>query len=310
MLDSLLSPGSSRSPGSETLALIPPPSLIALLSTLAIHPMFTNRATDKESLLVGTRAIRYLRSLLAAVGPVNANLRAALAFKPASRAGRRSLAADGGFGDMDDESDDEHIDSRLAQDASIWTRGHDFWRVVGWAFSCSSLYPQRWASWKAWLEFMVDVLEDDFEERKQLDEKAQKLRGGSEYPHMRQSLLLAYVSDCGNRMRLRTIMKALFADGRASSASLFHEVFERETKPSIRPNKRKRETLDVASNELGDYLDDSPSSSQASEPSEPPTPSISRNRGRSRASKTSPAQGIGDGFAESVHLRLRLFHLV
>jgi hypothetical protein len=292
------------------LALVPPPSLIALLSTLAIHPAYTNRAIDKEDLLVGTRAIRYLRSLLTVVGPVNANLRAALVFKQGARAGRRGLATDTEFRDIDEESDDERIDSRFAQDAAIWTRGHDFWRVVGWAFSCSTMHPQRWRSWKSWLGYMIEVLQEDFEERRRLDEEALQSMGASDFPHSQQSLLFAYVNDCSNRMRLRTIMKALLADGQPSTASLFQEVFEKETKPNTRSNKRKRETLDLDNNKFGDYFDDSPPSSQLSEPSEPPTPSKPQARGPGRPKRLSQTQGISESFAESIPLRLRLLHLV
>ena len=48
---------------------------------------------------------------------------------------------------------------------SVWQRAEDFWHVVGWAFRCSVLHPERWERWQIWLQFMCNVLEDDWKER-------------------------------------------------------------------------------------------------------------------------------------------------
>jgi len=266
---------------------------------------------------VSIQAIRYLASLLAVVGPINANLRSAFLFTQSPRGGRRSYGTEPDFSDAE-SSADEALGTRLARDTSIWARGHDFWKVVGWAFHCSALHPQRWRHWKPWLEFMIDVLEKDFDEREGRDKEAS---GRATSPSdgdgddddcsfLRQSLIMAYLDKYNSRTSLRQIVKALLADGGPTSSLLFHEVFDRETKSGPKGgSKRKRDdsVLDLNNNQFGDYFDDdSPPSSQGSDGSP-----VAKTRVKARkAAKQVGPETMSEGFVESVPLRLRLFFQV
>jgi len=326
MLHGLLAPGASR-PDRETLsAWIPPANQIALLATLAIHPTHTNRPSEREDVLVSAQALRYLTNLLSVVGPVNANLRSAFQFVQGPRGGRRGYGADADLSGEDDSGGDEAIGSRFAADKSVWARGQDFWKIVGWAFTCSVLHPERWRYWKPWLEYMVDVLEKDSDERARrdgVDKEASPRPGSSDgygYPFARQSLIMAYLDKCKNRVNLRQIVKALLADGGPMSLPLFQEVFDRETQLTSKgAKKRKREVraLDLENDEYGDYCDnDSPPSSQVSQAS-PPARSRGKGRNATRHSAatvsgptTNGPVSITGGFVESIPLRLRLFYQV
>lgn len=283
-----------------------------------MHPAYTNRA-DKASSEVATLALSYLRSLLTVAGPVNANLRAAFQFYSTPRYHRRRSGYDSDDGLSDDASTDERdrdrdrITGSLANAHSVWSRGQDFWSTIGWAFNCSALHPQRWRYWKVWVEFMLDVLEEDWAERERLDMEAHDdTKGGgstSTAPTtMReQSILLMYMEQRnGPQGGFKAIMKALFADGGSLSTSSFHEVFEKEPRARRQDEatmkKRKREDkVDVENDRFGDYLDDDIFSSGASEP---PTPEKPRRRPKTTA------VAFAAGLTESVPLRLRLFKLL
>ena len=315
MLDGLLSQGGSRRGGAARSAWVPPSSQIALLSTLAIHPAHTNRPSEQEDVLVSTQAIMYLRSLLATVGPFNADLRSAFLFTHGARGGRRGHGCDADFDGDDSSSDSEAIISRFAGESSIWARGQDFWKVVGWALNCSALHPQRWQYWKPWLEYMIDVLECDFSERQRLDrESSQRAASpdGDDDSLLRQSLMVTYLDKCSNRMGLRQVFKAILAGGGQTSSLLFSEVFRRETKSASRGGtKRKRAdtVLDLENDKFGDYFDDdSPPSSQGSQASPLAKPRVT---GRKAAKASTPATAaVNEGYIESIPLRLRLFYQV
>jgi hypothetical protein len=53
----------------------------------------------------------------------------------------------------------------MGQSDSLWSRAEDFWHAVGWAFNCSVLHPERWERWQVWLQYMCEVMEDDWEQR-------------------------------------------------------------------------------------------------------------------------------------------------
>ncbi|OAA62049.1 hypothetical protein SPI_04908 [Niveomyces insectorum RCEF 264] len=64
---------------------IPPPSHLALLATLAVHPAYTTRPRDATDRRVAGHALQYLRHLLVMVGPVQAGMCAAFAFQQQGR---------------------------------------------------------------------------------------------------------------------------------------------------------------------------------------------------------------------------------
>lgn len=309
LYSSLLGAGSSRRRPPSRAVHVPPPSHLAVLNTLLVHPVYTNRA-EKQSHEIATLALGYLRSLLEVVGPVNANMRAAFQFYSTPRWNRRSgYSSDGGLSETSqDERERNPVTGSLANENSVWSRGQDFWSTLGWAFNCSTLYPQRWRYWKVWLEFMLDVLQTDWEERTRLDLEAHEENGadGPVPTKMRQeSILVMYMEQKnGPQGGFKAIMKALFADGGSLSTSSFHEVFDKEPRGRLKDTKkRKREDrVDVENNKFGDYLDDDPFSSGTSEP---PTPQKPRDFRKSASFGAS----FG-GLTETIPLRLRLFKLL
>ncbi|TWU76709.1 hypothetical protein ED733_002581 [Metarhizium rileyi] len=312
LLNSTLGSGISRKIASTKAVPIPPPSHLALLNTLIIHPMHTTRAEKPEHRDVSALALDYLRNLLTVAGPINAGFRAAFQFHTLSRWTRRSCLASPGSGsdvsDGDVDHDHDHLQGRMANEGSLWSRGQDLWTTVGWAFNTSTLYPQRWRYWKVWLEFMLDVLEMDWLERQRRDEDSHLASGRKGSPPVtaqRESLMAMYMENSmDGHVALRRIVKALFADGGSLSSSSFPEVFEKEPRgPRKVSRKRKREqVLDLDNGKFGDYFDDESISSGVSEP---PTPQKPRD-----ARKKDTVGTLSPGLVESVSIRLRFFKLV
>ena len=310
---SVLSSGASRQTSARRKAVpVPPASHIALLATLTVHPLHTSRVEKPDHLDVSSLALQYLRGLLAIVGPLNADFRTAFQFHQVSRSGRRSgYHSHGNNSDASDgesDPDDDRVSGRLANQSSLWTKGHDFWSVLGWALNCSTLYPHRWRYWKTWLEFMVDVMESDWDERERLDLEAHEASGGGiadDAPTVsRQDSIISmyWAQQDARRGSFKTIIKALLADGGSFSSSSFPEIFEKEPRgPKKHSKKRKRETLDLENNVFGDYFEDESISSGASEP---PTPEKPRDPRKVPFGTSHP------GLSESINLRMRLFKLL
>ncbi|TFB04787.1 hypothetical protein CCMA1212_002927 [Trichoderma ghanense] len=307
----ILGSGVSRaSPGGKPVP-IPPPSHLALLSTLAVHPLHTTRVDKPEHLDVSSLALGYLRNVLAVVGPLHADFRTAFQFRSVPRWHRRAArhtgrGSDSEMSDGDSDGSQDFLRGKIANEDSVWAKGQDFWSIVGWAFHCCSLMPHRWRYWKAWLEFMLDVLEADWAERERRDQEDYEANGraGDEPTIWRAgSMMVMYMKqEDGRHSGDKAIIKALFAYNGSVSSSSFREIFDKEHKgPSKRGRKRKREAvLDLANNQFGDYFDEDESISSGV--SEPPTPQKQRTR--------TDSSGVSAGMVESVHLRLRLFKLL
>lgn len=275
---------------------------MAVLATLAIHPKHTSKLADSAAHDVSSLAMSYLRTVLATVGPVNANLRDAFLFR--GEAGRRRQSAESsGLNGM--ESDEDHVRGKTANKGSVWARGQDFWKVLGWAFNCSAHHPHRWRWWKPWLEYMVDVLEADYEERKRLDVEREGSQEPCEYQLLQESLLVSYIMPKNSRVSpVKPIISALFADGSTSSQAIFKEVFARENKVASKSSKkRKRDRVDLENDKFGDYDDDSSTGG-----SEPPTPE--HLRVLTMDVKNETALWTGTSLLETIPLRQRLFALV
>ncbi|EPE10795.1 major facilitator superfamily transporter [Ophiostoma piceae UAMH 11346] len=73
---------------------IPPPSHLAVLATLAVHPAYTSRPQEGNDVRVAGHALQYLRHILAVAGPVQADMASAFQFRdPQGRpVGRARLA--------------------------------------------------------------------------------------------------------------------------------------------------------------------------------------------------------------------------
>ncbi|KAF4996251.1 hypothetical protein FGRMN_4607 [Fusarium graminum] len=312
LLNSIAGSGASGRMPTKKPVPIPPPSHLALLNTLIIHPLHTTRAEKKDRLDVSSQALDYLRNILNIVGPFNADFRTAFQFSSAPRWGRRwDQNANGNDSDMSDaesNGDEERLRGQLANDGSIWNRGQDFWSTVGWAFNCSVLYPKRWRYWKVWLDLMLDVLEADWNERERRDQETQQANGpASDVPRTARndSIIVTYMNQQNGRQNgAKGFVKALFADGSEISSSAYREVFDKEPRgPRKQSKKRKREqVLDLENDKFGDYFDDESMSSGVSEPPTPTKPKDTRKLGTAGAHPS--------GLVESVNIRLRLFKLL
>ena len=326
MLEGLLTDG-NKLKTTPAAARIPPPAQIALLSTLTIHPLYTSRAPERTHLHVATQSTAYLRGLLNVVGPISANLRAAFKFSGGDRSKGRGRTYNSS---SDDDSDSDCIGLKYAAEQSIWRRAPDFWAILGWAFRCAFSYPHRWKYWRLWLEYMVDALESDWDERFKIDEEDHKrleLQRGSpmgdcEYPSLHQSLLALYLDDLHNdrKQPLREVMRALMAFTDVDSSAdtpFFKEIFSNETTIGPRKNKRKRaQAVDLENDQFGDYFDriddDFGSEDEDEMAVDPPTaePRKQTRRGGGQSSKQAPPFRLSTGVVESIPLRLRLFRLL
>ncbi|KAI2621863.1 hypothetical protein GGS21DRAFT_541665 [Xylaria nigripes] len=294
LLDSLLS---TRSSNWRVAAYCPPPSQISLLCSVLIHPDFTTRPKEADWPQISLQALVYLRDLLAVFGPINAGFKEAVLFDT-------DTTFDLSLHSPQDTNNDSYINDdqrgfvRLAPrygTDSIWYRGRDFFSVVGWAFNCSLLSPERWQWWRRWLDFMLDLLERDILERHRLDMET----GCDDMPTLRCAILASYLNQRCGRI-LDVVMKALFADGSTTATAVFQEVWPKECKRKRRSEdalkKRKLGKVNLDKGEYGGYLDDE------SAPSEPPTPQ------KARAKSGRAEQELFEmTYIKTVPLRQRLF---
>lgn len=231
------------------------------------------------------------------LGPINAQLATAFSFQVASRNNRRGRAQS----DSDEEFDDNAIDSSLAREHSLWTQIDSFWDIVGWAFNCSVKYKLRWEHWRAWLEYMVDVLDADWDERVRLDQMSDS--PSQETSHLQKCMLLQYLRLGGRTHTFRRIVKSIFADGSTDSLKAFQEVWSRETLLSNDNNKRKRAdtVVDIDNDKFGEYSEDD-------ELSGPASPDAIRIDDTTPIGPIKPADMLGGPHA--IALRLRLLALL
>jgi hypothetical protein len=276
--------------------------------------------------------------LLNIVGPINANLRAAFEFGGGYSSGRnhttittkkrtgskgpknRTRARDS-FSPSSGDSDGDSVGGQFARSQLLWRRAPDFWAVFGWALRCAAEYPHRWCHWRLWLEFMVGVLEADWDERLVRDEVSGRTARGkpaTPYPLLSGSLLVGYLGDLRRERKNvpKEVMRALFAFSQegdvASDWAVFREVFERETVVGRGKSKRKRgdTVVDLENGQFGDYLDGDESESSSDDGLMPSAPRAQRKPGRKAKGVGTPAFCLTDGIAETVPFRLRIFRLL
>ncbi|EXJ74603.1 uncharacterized protein A1O5_02900 [Cladophialophora psammophila CBS 110553] len=234
---------------------IPPPSQLALTATLTVHPTTTSRTNSREKWDQANAALQLLRLVHTLVGPVNADFTTAFAFRKFDfRFTRHSEHRlddgedDGGGGD--NPSGENDLNTTYARSQSLWRRAEDFWQLVGWAFNCACLpgiYAVRWNHYQLLLEFLIDVLENDWH-----------VRNTSESTSADESLLWQYIElSAGGHARARRILRAIFAGGSRSSLREFREIFPHELKePEQQDGKIKKRQVDVDIDKdiYGDYF--------------------------------------------------------
>ncbi|KAE8338811.1 hypothetical protein BDV24DRAFT_165944 [Aspergillus arachidicola] len=232
---------------------VPSPQHLALAATFLVHPSTTTRAKTAEQEEASSVSLRLLRLANTIAGPVSAKLGIAFSFThfEASRHGRRRRADD----EQPQDDDTKPLNLDLAQSASVWSRAEDFWHAVGWAFNCSVLHRERWEKWQIWLEYMCEVLEDDWNERKRMSDRNTNI----DHKVLKDSLIFRYITETtAGYGRNRRILRAIFADGGSSSVNEFREVFHHELKkPKQDKNTKKREVqVNIDEDQYGDYLTD------------------------------------------------------
>ncbi|KAG9248653.1 hypothetical protein BJ878DRAFT_326298 [Calycina marina] len=217
--------GTSHPNRLQTPAYKPEPILIEILTTLLIHPKYTTRALAEHK-EIPQRSIHILRGLVESIGPLSIDLSIAYSLKSAE--GRHARSGN----DFDDESID--VKKVLGNRGRLKDNAKDFWQIVGWAFNCSVVHHRRWKYWKVWLDYMLDVLDADWDARERLDiEETGTSYGGDSFQakstRRSEALIVQYLSDVGRSTKLQTVVDSIFTDGGGHDMASYPEVFPNET---------------------------------------------------------------------------------
>ena len=236
---------------------MPHPLMLEIVSSLLVHPRHTSQAPKKERIDLPSRTITLLRSILNIVGPLNANFKQVFSLKPrefGGRVSRRGAIADSG------SDDEDSVKGMLGNEGRMINNAKDFWHIVGWAFNCSVVYPNRWKYWKVWLDFVLDVLDADWEERTQQDNNAvaKGLKGDakkSKEINVRSSIIVEYfIGVNGRSAAVKRVVASVFTDGGALDLKAYPEVYPDEVS-NWRPKTGSKQ--DRMSNFRNRHADDS-----------------------------------------------------
>lgn len=326
LLSSVITAGN----GTSRPAYVPPTQHLSLLATLVVHPSMTTRTTSKEKQTAADDALRYLRHVNGLTAPDASGLTKALQFRDTnSSRSKRARTRQSDISSDDEAEDPGRIRSSYAKKDSLFATAEDFWAAVGWAFNCSVAHRNRWDRWKLWLDFVLDVLEDD------LDSKHRQARDSPEDRDkvLSESLLAHYLApfiDQGRNIK-RRIMRAILADGTQQSMNLFPSIYPNETLPPKAKQETKlgaKRSLDLDQGDFGDYFDSdsdsngTPGGGPQQKAARTSTRHSSTNLSRqgSPASPSTPLQQpstpptpsplASHGGSESLRLRLRLLALL
>lgn len=293
-LNQLLTAGNSNT-SQVVAAYVPLPQQLALAATLAVHPQFTTRARSDEDLHIANKALQFLHNVNTILGPIHGNFSSGFAFESFFDSRRRARRA-AGSPSPDSDEEEGGIRSAFANGKCLFSQVgvNDIWQIVGWAFNCSITQERRWERWKLWLQLLLDVLEDDWEEREEWVRKS-----GSEQ-HYSKSLIMQYLRNARGRTERRRIMRAVLADGTEKSLSEFHAVFENETKER-KVSAVKQKELNLEKDQWGDYDMDDDDDEVADSPD-------SKSGAKVESAHVKSSDHLGG--SESIHLRQRLLTLV
>lgn len=263
LLTDLVTSGTSHPQHLDTPAFAPVPFHIEIISSLLVHPRHTTQAPRGERVELAWRAITFLRSLLATLGPLNANLSEAFSLTPprtvrGARRGRNT----GDDGSSESGDDDERMGGVVANQGRIRRCAKDFWHVVGWAFNCSVVHPKRWRYWKVWLGYMLDVIQADWDEREVENKRREpefpqsSLDSDTKQSMLYESLLVKYLADVkGRTSSVKRVVGAVFAAGSQDDLRLYPEVFPNETREVQVQNGQKRKRVDSMKPDFGGFGD-------------------------------------------------------
>lgn len=259
LLISLVTTGNTSVPPLP--AFIPPPHHLAFAATLAIHPTLTTRARSQNLVDDANLALKYLREVLKIVGPVNANLQDAFIFTglgTSSRRGGGGRRRVNGGGTSPNGDDLDNIGNTLAETGSIWALAEDIWQVAGWAFNCSVLHKKRWTRWRLWLEYMIDVLQDDWNARGVGLEKYRARDRNEDDPREKSMVVMSLSFGDLTTGKERRVVRAVFADGGAKAVGEFLEIWENETKERKKDAdvQKVEKKIDIEADNYGDYMDE------------------------------------------------------
>ena len=286
----------------------------------------TTRTTSKEKQTAADDALRYLRHVNTLTPADEAGLTKALQFRDAnsSRSKRARTRHSGDISSDDEHEDPGRVRSNYAQEDSLFSSAEDFWAVVGWAFNCSVAHKNRWDRWRLWLEFVLDVLEDDLNFRHRQARESPQNRDEV----LSKSLLAHYLApfvDQGRNPK-RRIMRAILADGTQPSMNLFPSIFTNETLPPKVKQETKlgaKRSLDLDQGDFGDYFDSDSDSNTTPGPQQKSGRTSTRHSSTNLSRQDSPASPStpqpptisstplsSHGGLGSLHLRLRLLALL
>ena len=200
------------------------------------------------------------------------------------------------------------INTELATTGALWSRAEDFWCVVGWAFNCSILHKKRWERWSLWLEYIIEVLEKDWEIRGHIVGTADEVKD-DDHDWREESMVMRYLTSEGaTTNREKKILRAVFADASPRTLVEFPEIWRNETKEPKKDDAiKKRETkIDIEQDNYGDYMErdeDEDLEDGRNLPLNPSSPASA-----SASSTANIAEPLGG--TDAIILRLRLLSLL
>lgn len=286
---------------------VAPPHYLAFLGTLVVHPKYTTRTKNEDDRIASVRAYQYLIHVVRSVGPVNGRFDKAFMFSSARNDRRRRAAT------PEDDWDGDQLAAPIANEDGLWSRVQDFWSMLGWAFACAAAHPERWTRWKLWIEFLLEVLERDVDERRALDEdrhRESNSDGEVDYKNLRHSIIMSYVKD----FKLTQIMRVLFSflDGE-TQADAYKEIWRNETKsPQAASSEQKWDKkVDLEHDEYGNYFDDEEEQFDEFE-DQPSATGSKRTRAKSQQKKKKKLLPLVESplLEETIPIRRRIFALL
>jgi hypothetical protein len=239
LLTNVITSGNSRGDDHPRDSFRPTTEQLSLAVTLTVHPKFTTRAESLEVLLAADEALRFLKGTLETIGPINGGFAQAFVCRSSpSRADGKKRQSRSNSSESEEQS--KKLTSVFAHKHSLFLNVSDIWQIVGWAFNCSVVWPNRWARWKLFLDFFLDLLERDFTERLRLDDIDES------HDYLGHCMILRFLHSAEGRTGRRRFMKAVMANGTTNSVKEFREIFKNETRERRIQTKEQKDEQKMA----------------------------------------------------------------